>query len=68
MAAILNCAMTEALQCSNSPELSFSWKKYAEKRYYKGKYYNFFISYNISIVSGGHFEFLQIKHEWGFKT
>ena len=29
---------------------------------------NIFESYNFSIVSGGHFGFLQTKHEWGFKT
>ena len=49
------------------PELSFSWTNRQKKIYYKGIYLNFFISYNFSIVSGGHFWFSLTKHEWGFK-
>ena len=49
-------------------KITFLVKNYAENRYYKGIYLNFFISYNCSIVSGGHFEILQKKHESGFKT
>ena len=44
-------------------EYRFCSTRYAEKRYYKGIYLNFFRSYNFSIVSGGHFGFLQTKHE-----
>ena len=49
-------------------QLSSSWKIIQKKRYYKGIYLNFFISYNFSIVSGGPLELLQTKHEWCFKT
>ena len=63
MAAILNGALTEVSQCQNRSIIEFLVKKYTEKRYYKGIYLNFFKSYNSSIVSGGHFGFLQTKHE-----
>ena len=40
-----------------------------QKKDIKKEYiWNLFISYNFSIVSGGHFWFLQTKHEWGSKT
>ena len=38
-----------------------------KKRNYKGIYLNFFISYNFSIVSGGHLGFLQTKHDEALK-
>ena len=68
MAAILHCAMTDVSQCQNRTIIEFPVKKYTEKKYYKGIYLNFFISYNFSIVSGGHFRFLQTKHDWSCKT
>ena len=50
------------------PDLGLSWN-IMQRKYIKKKYvWNLFISYNFSIVSGGHFVFLQTKHEWGFET
>ena len=57
MAAILNCAMKEALKLKNRTTNKFIVNNYyTGKMYYEGIYVNFFESFNLSIVglSYGH--------------
>ena len=55
MAAILNCAMTEALQCYNGTRIRFLVNKYAEKNILQRNIFEFLHKLQFRIVSGGHF-------------